>query len=101
MAFFYFPEKVYPEPFARVALTDERTVETPMELNVHLHNTDGDPLSNSTRYCHPVGTLRSTYSYPHGYIYIAMYLFVFTLLYKGFSVYFLHLYMYILAYGLI
>ena len=47
-----------------------RTVETPMELNVHLRDTDGDPLSDPTCYRHLVGspvylaTTRSDISYP-------------------------------------
>ena len=41
----------------RVALTDERTVEAPMELNVHLPTTVVDPLSNLTLYQHFVGSL--------------------------------------------
>ena len=28
-----------------------------MELNVHLHATDGEPLADPTHYCHIVGSL--------------------------------------------
>jgi hypothetical protein len=41
----------------RASLTDQRTVETPMELNLHLSATDGEPLADPTRYCHIVGSL--------------------------------------------
>ena len=57
-AFFISQEK-YTQHLARAALTDERTVETPMELNVHLNASDGDgdPLSDLTRYHHLVESL--------------------------------------------
>ena len=42
--FFISQEKYIQDLLARAALTDERIVETPMELNVHLRATDGDPL---------------------------------------------------------
>jgi hypothetical protein len=41
----------------RASLTDHRTAETPMELNIHLTATDGDPLENPTRYHHIIGSL--------------------------------------------
>uniref|UniRef100_A0ACD6A2E6 Uncharacterized protein n=1 Tax=Avena sativa TaxID=4498 RepID=A0ACD6A2E6_AVESA len=50
-------EKYIQDLLARAALMDERTVETPMELNVKLRPTDGDPLPDPTRYCHLVGSL--------------------------------------------
>ena len=34
--------KIIHDLLARAALTDECTIETPMELNVHLRATDGD-----------------------------------------------------------
>jgi hypothetical protein len=62
-------EKYIQELLNRVSLTDHRTVETPMELNVHLTPTDGGPLEDPTRYCHIVeslvyrGVTRSDISY--------------------------------------
>jgi len=38
-------------------LTNHRTVDTPMELGVHLRTTDGEPLADPTRYRHLVGSL--------------------------------------------
>ena len=68
--FFISQEKYIQDLLARAALTDERIVETPMELNVHLRATDGDPLPDPTRYRHLVGSLvylavtRPDISYP-------------------------------------
>uniref|UniRef100_A0ACD5ZMC7 Uncharacterized protein n=1 Tax=Avena sativa TaxID=4498 RepID=A0ACD5ZMC7_AVESA len=68
--FYISQEKYIPDLFARAALGDERTVETPMELNVKLQPTDGDPLSDPTRYRHLFGSLvylavtRPDISYP-------------------------------------
>ncbi|KAK1679751.1 hypothetical protein QYE76_040599 [Lolium multiflorum] len=42
-------EKYIQDLLARAALRDERTVDTPMELNVKLRPTDGDPLPDPTR----------------------------------------------------
>ncbi|KAK1698297.1 hypothetical protein QYE76_014994 [Lolium multiflorum] len=50
-------EKYIQDLLARAALGDERTVDTPMELNVMLRPTDGDPLPDPTRYRHLVGSL--------------------------------------------
>ncbi|KAK1696528.1 hypothetical protein QYE76_013225 [Lolium multiflorum] len=41
-------EKYIQDLLARAALGDERTVDTPMELNVKLRPTDGDPLPDPT-----------------------------------------------------
>ncbi|KAK1631979.1 hypothetical protein QYE76_006294 [Lolium multiflorum] len=63
-------EKYIQDLLARAALGDERTVDTPMELNVKLRPTDGDPLPDPTRYRHLVGSLvylavtRPDISYP-------------------------------------
>mgnify|MGYP005979871687 CR=1 FL=1 len=68
--FYISQEKYIQDLLARAALGDERTVETPMELNVKLQPTDGDPLSDPTRYRHLVGSLvylavtRPDISYP-------------------------------------
>jgi hypothetical protein len=46
---FYISQKKYIEDLlACAALGDERTVETHMELNVQLHASDDDPLSDLT-----------------------------------------------------
>jgi hypothetical protein len=50
-------EKYIQDLLARAALGDERTVETPMELNVQLCASDGDPLPDPTRYHHLVGSV--------------------------------------------
>ena len=42
--FFISQERYIHDLLARVALTDERTVETPMELNISLRAFDGDSL---------------------------------------------------------
>uniref|UniRef100_A0ACD5VIN0 Uncharacterized protein n=1 Tax=Avena sativa TaxID=4498 RepID=A0ACD5VIN0_AVESA len=68
--FFISQEKYIHDLLDRAALSDERTVETPMELNVHLRAADGDPLSDPTHYRHLVGSLvylavtRPDISYP-------------------------------------
>uniref|UniRef100_A0ACD5X788 Uncharacterized protein n=1 Tax=Avena sativa TaxID=4498 RepID=A0ACD5X788_AVESA len=68
--FYISQEKYIQDLLARAALGDERTVETPMELNVKLQFTDGDPLSDPTHYRHLVGSLvylavtRPDISYP-------------------------------------
>ena len=50
-------EKYIQDLLDRASLTDKHTAETPMELNVHLRPTDGEPLADSTRYRHLVGSL--------------------------------------------
>lgn len=55
--FFMSQEKYIQDLLDRASLTDQRTVETPMELNVHLRPSDGEPLSDPTRYRHLVGSL--------------------------------------------
>jgi hypothetical protein len=55
--FFLFQEKYIQDLLDRTSLTDHQTTETPMELNVHLVATDGEPLEDPTRYRHIVGSL--------------------------------------------
>ncbi|KAK1677496.1 hypothetical protein QYE76_038344 [Lolium multiflorum] len=55
--FYISQEKYIRDLLTRHALGDERTVETPMEINIHLRSTDGDPLPDPTRYRHLVGSL--------------------------------------------
>jgi hypothetical protein len=55
--FFLSQEKYIQDLLDRASLTDHRTAETPMELNVHLVATDGEPLEDPTRYRHIVGSL--------------------------------------------
>jgi hypothetical protein len=55
--FFLSQEKYIQDLLDRASLTDHRIVETPMELNVHLTPTDGEPLEDPTRYRHIVGSL--------------------------------------------
>jgi hypothetical protein len=55
---FYLSQEKYIQDLLDCAsLTDHRTAETPMELNVHLVATDGEPLEDPTRYRHIVGSL--------------------------------------------
>jgi hypothetical protein len=55
--FFLSQEKYIQNLLDRASLTDHQTAETPMELNVHLTPTDGEPLEDPTRYHHIVGSL--------------------------------------------
>jgi hypothetical protein len=55
--FFLSEEKYIQDLLDRASLTDHRIAETPMELNVHLMPTDGEPLEDPTRYRHIVGSL--------------------------------------------
>jgi hypothetical protein len=54
--FFLSQEKYIQNLLDRASLTDHRTAETPMELNVHLMATDGEALEDPTRYRHIVGS---------------------------------------------
>jgi hypothetical protein len=55
--FFLSQEKYIQDLLDRASLTDHRTAETLMELNVHLTPTDGEPFEDPTRYRHIVGSL--------------------------------------------
>jgi hypothetical protein len=55
--FYLSQEKYIHDLLDRASLTDHRTVETPMELNIHLVTTDGEPLEDPTHYRHIVGSL--------------------------------------------
>jgi hypothetical protein len=55
--FFLSQVKYIQDLLDRASLTDHRTAETPMELNVHLMTTDGEPLDDPTRDHHIVGSL--------------------------------------------
>jgi hypothetical protein len=55
--FFLSQEKYIQDLLDRASLTDHRTAETSMELNVHLVTTNGEPLEDPTRCRHIVGSL--------------------------------------------
>ena len=55
--FYLSQEKYLQDLLDRASLTDHWTIETPMELNIHLHATDGDRIKDLTRYRHIVGSL--------------------------------------------
>ncbi|CAM8957965.1 unnamed protein product [Rhodiola kirilowii] len=55
--FFLSQDKYIRDLLDRASLSDKRTINTPMELNVHLRPTDGEPLEDPTRYRHLVGSL--------------------------------------------
>jgi hypothetical protein len=55
--FFLSQEKYIQDLLDRASLIDHRTAETPMELNVHLTPTDGEPLVDPTHYHHIVESL--------------------------------------------
>jgi hypothetical protein len=55
--FFFSEEKYIQDLLDQGSLTDYQTVETPMELNVHLRATDSKPLKDPTRYRHIVRSL--------------------------------------------
>ena len=50
----YLSQEKYIQDLTRVALNDHHTVDTPMELGVHLRATDGESLADPTRYHHLV-----------------------------------------------
>jgi hypothetical protein len=50
-------EKYIQDLLGRASLIDHRTAETPMEINVHLTPTDGEPLEYPTHYRRIVGSL--------------------------------------------
>jgi hypothetical protein len=53
---FFLSQKKYIQGLLdRASLTNHRIVESPMELNVHLRPTDGEPFEDPTRYHHIVG----------------------------------------------
>src|SRR4051812_44858538 len=54
---FFISKELYKDLLARATLCDERTVVTPMALNISLCSSDGDPLSDRTRYRRLVGSL--------------------------------------------
>jgi hypothetical protein len=55
--FFLSQEKYIQDLLDRAYLTDHRTAETPMKLNVHLTPTNGEPIEYPTCYCHIVESL--------------------------------------------
>jgi hypothetical protein len=55
--FFLSQEKCMQDLLDRASLTNHWTTETPMELNVHLVATDGEPLEDPTRYRHIIGSV--------------------------------------------
>jgi hypothetical protein len=55
--FFLSQEKYIQNLLDCTSLTDHWTAETPMELNVHLVATDGEPLEDHTHYRHIVWSL--------------------------------------------
>jgi hypothetical protein len=50
------PKKIQ-DLLACAALSDECTVETPMELSVYVCSSNGDHMSDSTRNCYFIGSL--------------------------------------------
>ncbi|WVZ90218.1 hypothetical protein U9M48_036539, partial [Paspalum notatum var. saurae] len=55
--FYLSQEKYIQSLLDRASITDHRTEETPMELNLHLSAMDGETLDDPTRYRHIVGSL--------------------------------------------
>jgi hypothetical protein len=55
--FFLSQEKYIQDLLDQTSLTDHRIAETPVELNVHLTPTDGEPLKDPTRYRYIVWSL--------------------------------------------
>jgi hypothetical protein len=54
---FFLSQEKYIQNLLDHASLMNRTAETPMELNVHLMTTNGEPLEDRTRYRHIVGSL--------------------------------------------
>ncbi|WVZ94097.1 hypothetical protein U9M48_040034 [Paspalum notatum var. saurae] len=55
---FYLSQETYIQGLLdRASITDHKTEETPMELNLQRSATDGEPLDDPTRYRHIVGSL--------------------------------------------
>jgi hypothetical protein len=55
--FFWSQNKYIQDLLDQASLTDHRTIEIPMELNVHLTPTDSEPLEDPTYYHHIIGSL--------------------------------------------
>jgi hypothetical protein len=55
--FFLSQEKYIQDLLNQASLTDHRTTETPMELNIDLMPIDGEPLEDPTHYRYIVGSL--------------------------------------------
>jgi hypothetical protein len=54
---FFLSQEKYIQDLHRASLTDHWIAETPMELNVQLTPTDGEPFEVPTHYRHIVGSL--------------------------------------------
>ena len=54
---FFLQEKYIHDLHVHAALSDERTIEIPIELNVHFRASSGELLSDATRYRHLCGSL--------------------------------------------
>jgi hypothetical protein len=54
---FFYQKKYIQDLLDQAFLTNHWTAETPIEFNVHLTPTDGEPLEDPTRYRHIIGSL--------------------------------------------